>query len=279
MKSLIEVLNLSAKYLEDRGISRPRREAEELFCHLLKVQRLQLYLDYERPIEDAELVVVQRMLQRRAQREPLQYILGDVEFLDCILKVDNRALIPRPETELLADQVSRALKDQEGTLLDLCTGTGCLAIALKKSCPQLHVIATDKSSKALELAKENAKKNKVEIEFLEGDLLEPLQGRIIDYCISNPPYIAKHEMQNLEPEVLDYEPHSALEGGEDGLDFYRRIHQDLPRHLSAGGRVWLEIGASQGIFLEQYFTSSPWKECRLQQDLAGLDRYIFLVKE
>lgn len=279
MKTLIDVLRLSAQFLADKGIERPRREAEELLCHVLTIARLELYMQHDRPLDEDELAMLRGLLARRVKKEPLQYIIGNVEFLGCQLDVDRRALIPRPETELLADHAAKALKDKQGTLIDLCCGSGCIAIALKKACPQLDVIAIDVSPDALELASSNAKKNQVEIEFLQGDLFDPLQNRKVDYCVSNPPYIARSEMSSLSSDVFDYEPHLALLGGDDGLDFYRKISQLLPGYLQAQGRAWLEIGASQGESALDLFKSPPWKERALGRDLAGRDRYIFLVKE
>lgn len=279
MQTVIEVLRCAADHLRESNIEQPRRQAEELLGHILQIPRMQLYLEHDRPVEKREQEQLNVLIQRRSEGEPLQYILGRGDFFGCRLAIDRRALIPRPETEYMVERVLSQITGEGKTLLDLCTGSGCMAIALKRTRPSLHVIATDISSQALSLAQENAETNGVEIEFLQGDLFEPLGRRKIDYCVCNPPYVVRSDISHLQPEVRDFEPLNALDGGEDGLVFYRRLSEDLPRHLSSPGKAWLEIGAEQKDEVQKLFKNGVWTDCLAERDMAGFDRFIFLVKE
>ncbi len=278
MLTIIETLQLSTKYLTEKGIERARRDSEELLCHLLNLPRLQLYLEHERPLQEDELSQMRALIARRGQREPLQYILGSVPFYNCTINVDKRVLIPRPETEWLVDRVSKQIESKK-VLLDLCCGSGCIGIALKKAHPELRVLASDFSLDAIALAKHNARINEVDIEFFTGDLLAPFKGMFFDYCVCNPPYATTDEIPQLQKEVVDYEPLCALDGGKDGLLFYRRLAHELSHHMPPNGKAWFEIGAHQGHSIIQLFDKKGWIECYFERDLAGFDRYISLVKE
>lgn len=283
MRTLLEVLRLSAEYLKERGLENPRREAEWLLCNALGLQRLQIYLEHDRPLLDAEVAKCRQWLKRRGAREPLQYISGEMEFYGCRLSVDPRALIPRQETELLVDHAVKRLATHElagKVVWDLCTGSGCIAVAIKRRFPEVSVIGSDISSEALSLAAHNAERNAVAVTWIQGDFLAPLAERgAIDYCFCNPPYLTHSELLQLEPEVGVYEPRQALDGGVDGLDFYRRLASALPPHLNSGAHIWLEIGAGQGAAVSALFSGAPWLSCHLHKDLAGHDRFIFLVRE
>lgn len=282
MRSLLEVLNMSTEFLNSKGISQPRREAQDILCDALNLKRMQLYLDHERPLTDPELQMLRNKFMRRAKGEPAAYIHGQVNFLDCTLGVSPAVLIPRQETEILAAKMIAFLEKEDlsgKSLWDLCCGSGCIGIAIKKRLPQLNVVLSDISAKALALARENALRNDVEVTCLEGDLLAPFQGQKTHYLVCNPPYIAYKDFPMLEPEVRDYEPREALIGGDTGLEFYHRLNDNLGPYLHPCSKAWFEIGAGQGAALETLFNGPPWKNCRLESDWSNHDRFFFLEIE
>lgn len=282
MKSLLEVLKLSTSYLEQRGIKNARRQAEEIISDALGLQRLELYLQFERPMVESELELCRERLARRAKGEPIQYIRGEVEFLDCSFRVTPSALIPRQETEILVDKIIHDLSKcdlNEKSLWDICCGTGCIGIALKKRFPNLTVVLSDISPEALQLAQENAKRNNVDVAFLKGDLLVPFAGKMTDYIVCNPPYVAENEYAGLDIEVRGHEPRLALIGGPTGLEFYERLAAELPRHMKPAGKVWFELGKGQGSAIQNIFNKLPAKVSRIEQDWAGHDRFFFLEIE
>lgn len=282
MKTLLEVLNLSTDFLKAKKISNPRRQAEELLADALNTSRLQLYLEFERPLVEAELEVCRKFLARRASGEPLQYIKGEVEFSDCRFNVNKSVLIPRQETEILVEKIAKEL-NRLGTrgkvLWDVCCGSGCIGISLKKKFPELRVLLSDISREALVLAKANAVKNGVEVECFEGDLLMPFAGQKCDYFVCNPPYISQAEFEGLDREVKGFEPEKALVGGVTGLEFYERLARELPQVLTRSGRGWFEMGKGQGDAILKMFLAKPWVNCRYEQDWSGHDRFFFLEIE
>jgi release factor glutamine methyltransferase len=282
MKTILEVVQLGSKYLESRDIPYPRRQIEEIVSFVLGMKRLALYLDFQKPLTSEELDRARHLLERRGRREPLEYLIGEVSFLDCLLRVTRAVLIPRPETEALAEKVIEVLRplSLEGKeLWDLCCGSGCLGLAIKKRYPQLKVVLTDLSIEALELAKENGKRNGVEVEYLQGSLFEPLEGRMADFIISNPPYVSQREYEQLPNEVRDFEPKQALLAGPTGLEFYERFSQQMERFLRPGGRAWFEIGADQAEQVKNLFLSPAWGCVTVEQDLAGRDRFFSLERQ
>ena len=275
MKVLSEVLQLSTRFLQDRKIKRPRRIVEDLLGALLRCKRIEIYMQFDRPLEEGELSTLREWLKRSAQHEPIEYIVGEVDFFGCAIKVDSRVLIPRPETELLVEHMAKKITTQK-SLWDVCTGSGCIGIALKKRFPNIDVSLSDISADALALAKENGVKNGVEVSFFEGDLLTPFQGKRADILVCNPPYVTSNEFLTLDASVRDFEPKLALVGG---LDFYRRLGLEMPEYLNPGGLVFLEIGASQGKDVQEIFASPIWARSELIQDLSGKDRFFFLEKQ
>ncbi len=208
---------------------------------------------------------------------PEAYRLGEVEFYNCRIQLNQNVLIPRQESEILVLYALERLKGHKGgTLLDLCTGSGCLGLAIKKARPDIHVILSDISPLALECAKKNAKLNSLDIECLEGDLLLPLGNKSIDYLICNPPYISDSEYEYLDGSVKDYEPKLALVGGIEGLDFYSRLSISLKGHINEGGKVFFEIGKDQGKKVVDLFSDPFWKRKEVIKDWAGHDRFVFL---
>lgn len=219
-----------------------------------------------RPLTEEETELLFSQAERRQKGEPLQYILGEWEFMGLPMKVRPGVLIPRPETELLCETALRELP-QGAKVLDLCCGTGCIGIAMSRL-GGAQVTFCDISEDALTVARENAALNGVEGEFLQGDFFAPLKGRTFDGILCNPPYLTGEEMETLQKE-LTYEPALALYGGGDGLDFYRRLQKEAPLHLKPGGRLYMEIGCTQGQAVQGLFPGS-----RILQDLGGQDRVV-----
>lgn len=277
MKSIQEVIQLSTVYLEERKIERARRTAEELLSHILHCKRIDLYLQFDRPVIEKELVLLRDSLKRVGKGEPFEYVIGEVEFSGCKIHVDPRVLIPRPETEILVDHIIKRVKGK--TIWDVCSGSGYIGIALKKTLPHLSVALSDICPDVLSLAKENAKRNGAEVECFLGDLLAPFEGQMTDAVVCNPPYISDKEYFEIDSSVRDHEPKRALVGGEKGTEFYERLSRELPPYLKSGGQLFLEIGASQGEVVKEIFQSPPWTHPELLQDWSRKDRFFFLEKQ
>lgn len=281
MITVKEVLKRSTDYLEKKELPNSRRQAEEILSLSLKKARIDLYMHFDQPVEESELQLIRENLSRRAKREPLQYIEGEVDFYNAKFKVGPEVLIPRPETEILVDQIAEQLKleNLHGKILwDLCSGSGCIGISLKKVFPELRVISTDLSKEALLKAQENAKLNNVEVEFYQGDLFEAFKEPV-DYLVSNPPYISSEELSKLEPEVIQYEPLISLDGGKEGLEVYEKIEKNLKNNLKLKGKAWLEIGFDQRKPLEDLFLENNNFKIEFKKDFAGHDRFFFLELE
>jgi release factor glutamine methyltransferase len=265
--TVLEVIQKSTGFLERKGIESPRLQTELLLAHQLKLKRMQLYLNFERVLTDAELDSFRELIKRRGQHEPLQQIVGSTSFCGFEIEVNSQVLIPRPETELLAEQGwnflnQRAAATPQGvTALDLGTGSGCLAIAVAAKVPAAQVWATDISPEALELARRNATHHAVaeRIRFQESDRFAAVPaGTQFDLLISNPPYIASAEIATLQPEVRDFEPRRALDGGADGLDFYRHLAAEARPFLRPGGKLMLEFGDGQAERIRAIFQQQNW---------------------
>lgn len=282
MKTLSEILRHCTEYLTQHKIGSARREAEDLLCDVLGCSRMDLYMQHDRPMQEAELAPCRERLVRRAKGEPLAYIHGSVHFGDLCLDVTPDVLIPRQETELLVDQIIKAEKAYGRPLKSICdvaAGSGCIGLALKKAFPDADVTLTDISPAALALAKKNAEKNQVEVKTLLGDLLEPLKGRQFDLLVCNPPYISEIEYQHLENEVLNFEPKLALVGGKTGLEYYARLAKDLEPLIIPGGRVWFEIGKGQDAEILAFFSDPVWTNHKVGLDFAQITRFFSLEKE
>jgi release factor glutamine methyltransferase len=291
--TVLEVIQRSAEFLARKGVESPRLQAELLLAHLLKLPRLQLYLNFERTLTPQELERFRDCIRRRGRREPLQHIIGSISFCGLELAVNRHVLVPRPETELLAEsawgflnQRSSAARlqdapapapDQPPTALDFGTGSGCLAIALAVKCPAARVDALDISPEALELARQNALRCDVarRIRFFGGDGFNALPPSArYDLLVGNPPYIATAEIATLEPEVRDYDPRVALDGGPDGMDFYRRLAAEAGPFLQPGGQMMLEIGDRQAPTLRDLFERQKWIVERLLEDYTQRPRIL-----
>lgn len=282
MKTVRDILLLSAEYLQKKGIEQPRRQAEELLCDYLTMDRMTLYLNFDRPLNEDEVSGFRVRLKRRGDGEPIQYIHGKVEFYHCTFEINSAVLIPRQETEILVDKIVKILekKDLKGKhLWDLCCGSGCIGITLKKKFPELTVTLADLSSQALEIAKKNAKLNGVEVHFVQGDLLTPFLGKKTDFFVCNPPYISEGAYKKLDREVKDFEPKMALTGGPIGSEFYERLAKELPLYLHPHGLVAFEMGFDQEEIVTNLFKNSFWKNFWIEKDYAGHPRFFFLENE
>ena len=280
---ILEVIQKTTLYFEKQGIESPRLTIELLLAHLLKKKRMELYLEFERELDEGTLARLRGMVKRRVAGEPLQYITGEVEFCGLRLLVDKRVLIPRPETELLVEVVAKRLKAESGErkaevkIVDVGTGSGCIAIALAKKLPEAEITAVDVSPEALEVARANGKLQQIEknVRFLESDLLEQVPSSfVVEAIVSNPPYIAEGELAKLPKEVRDFEPVRALAAGEDGLKVIRRLVMDARRILSPSGFVALEVGAGQRAAVEEIFGQQGLAVVEVVKDLQGHERVI-----
>ncbi len=278
------VLNLilwSAHYLQGKGVPCARLDAEHLLADTLKVRRLQLYLQHDRPLQASELTAFKPRLLRRARREPLQYILGRAPFRGMDLAVDRRVLIPRPETELLAGEVlawaaGRATSGLR--VLDLGTGSGALALALATEGDFARIVATDISGDAIEVASRNREEyhGGAPVEFRTGSLYEPVQrGDGFDVIVSNPPYIPAGDMETLQPEVRDWEPRQALAAGAAGMRVLEPLIAGAARHLAPGGLLALEVGTEQAaLAVRRIDETGAFGEVRIVTDLSGRERMV-----
>jgi release factor glutamine methyltransferase len=269
--TVLKILTWTKEYLAGKGVENARLEAEWLLCEALSLDRVGLYLNFDKPLQDAELVSFRSMVARRAKREPLQHILGTQEFMGLEFKTTAAALIPRHDTEVLVSEALRVLPSAR-TVLDIGSGSGCVAIAIAKNLPDATVISVDISLEALELARRNAELNAVNVDFRQGSLFEPVVGEHFDLILSNPPYISTTDIEKLQPEVRDFEPKSALDGGADGLDFYRLIIPAAPEYLHPDGWLLLEVGVGQSGAVTEIFAKNGFSAIFSAQDLGGIER-------
>jgi release factor glutamine methyltransferase len=282
----LEILNQAAEKLRLAGIDRPRTNAELLLGAVLNKNKVDLYLDKDRVLTSDEIEKFNHYIKERISHRPVQYIIGTVEFFGLEFKVDERVLIPRPETETLVEVVIEQLANKENPkIIDLGTGSGAIAISLATNLKSPFIYATDVSRDALEVAKENALRNKVEsqIEFLCGDLFEPLKNKNlkgqIDCVVSNPPYVSKNELEALPKEIKDYEPVVALESERDGLFFHKKIIESSFDFLKKGGLLALETAFGQaGKVADLIRQSGNFSNIKIIKDLGGIDRVVKAIK-
>ncbi len=276
--TILRMILWSAEYLKNKGVETGRLDAEWLLAAALGVDRLQLYLKYDRPLRSEEREAFKPLLRRRAGREPLQYIIGRTGFRELELKTDPRVLIPRPETEVLVQEVLDWASAGAESVWDMGTGAGAVALSLAVEGTWTRVVATDVSPEALSVAADNAERYDLggHVEFREGSLFEPLEeGERFDVIVSNPPYIAEGEKGELQPEVRDWEPPEALFAGEDGLDVIRQLVAGAPKHLLSGGLLALEcgLGQAEGIAADVQATGA-FGAVRIRADLTGRPRFV-----
>lgn len=265
--------------LEKRGLDNARLDADLLVSHALKQKRIALYLDLERPLIEAELAAIRGLVARRRAREPIAYILGEREFYGRPFEVNREVLIPRPDTETLVEQALLCVRAgaPEGPLLDMCTGSGAVAVTLAAELPERTVVASDLSESALQVAQKNAERSGVagRVDFRHGDLFAALkEGERFALITVNPPYIGSHEMAGLDADVRDYEPHLALDAGDDALVFYRRLAAGAAARLVQGGTLLVEVGYTQAREVAALFSAHGLNDVRSAKDLAGTERVV-----
>jgi release factor glutamine methyltransferase len=271
---LLEVLRGTERYLADRGVENPRLNAEHLLAHALGLKRMELYLQFDRPLTEAERAPLRDLVKRRGAREPLQHILGTAEFHGRTFTSDQRALIPRPETEQLVElALDLAKAHPTPTLLDIGTGSGVIALTIALELPSATVHATDLSPDALALAAENATRHALtdRLTFHQADLLPPDDNKF-DLIIANLPYIPAGDIATLSPEVR-HDPLTALHGGADGLDLIRRLIDTAPDRLTPGGALLLEIGAGQADAVNALLSARKFRDISVRPDYQNIPRF------
>jgi release factor glutamine methyltransferase len=277
MLTVLEIIRRTTEFLDKHGVESARLNAELLIGHALGLKRMQLYLQFERPLTEAELATIRPLVKRRSGREPLQYILGETEFAGLRLKVDRRALIPRPETEYLLEVLAERLPAVPAQILDLGTGTGALALALAKRYPAARVLAVDRSESALALARENSEQlglgGQVTLQVSDWFAALPADARF-NLIVSNPPYLSEAEVQAAEPEVRDHEPRSALVAGGDGADDLVAIISGARKFMAPGGVLACETGSAQHSRLLALAGQAGYVRTESVRDLTGRDRFV-----
>jgi release factor glutamine methyltransferase len=273
--TVLEVLQSTTAYFKKRAIESPRLNAEHLIAYSLGKKRIELYLEFERPLSEPELAPLRELVRRRAQGEPLQHLLGTVEFANHVFVSDKRALIPRPETEQLVEYLSDLTWPEQPRMLDVGTGSGIIALSLAVRFPNAELQAIDLSADALALARENAERFGIpgRIRFSQGHLLEKLEGAF-DLIVANLPYVAAGESTRLAPE-LRHEPAIALYGGTNGDELIRELITAAPPHLRTGGLLALEIGHDQAAALAGFLEEKNYHDIIAKKDYAGTPRFLF----
>jgi release factor glutamine methyltransferase len=282
-----KLLNWTTKHFAEKGIDSPRLSAELLLSHVLVMKRIELYTQFDKPVTRQQLDKLHELVKRASQNEPIAYIVGRTEFYSLELRVTPDCMIPRPETELLTERAIEFLRRREGTqfVCDLCTGCGCIAVAIAKNFPDAHIIATDICDAALSVAAQNVEKHQLHdrIKLLCGDLFDPIVPQLdvgkFDLIVCNPPYVSAVEFEKLDTNVRDYEPKPALFAGEDGLDVYRRIAERAGQFLKPGAALLLEIGYAQGQVVKELLEQSgTFAEIKVEKDFHDNDRIVTAMK-
>jgi release factor glutamine methyltransferase len=291
-----KLLNWITEYLTERSIDSPRLSAELLLSGVLETERIELYTQFDKPVAEQQLDRLHDLVKRAGQDEPVAYLIGKTEFYSLELNITPDCMIPRPETELLTQRAIEFLRTRPGTVLvcDLCTGCGCIAVAIAKNFPDARIIATDICDAALNVAAENVEKHQLKdrIKLLHGDLFDPIvpqldvdklvpnSDRGFDLIVCNPPYVSAAEYEKLDKNVKDYEPKSALFAGTDGLDIYRRLIEKADEFLKSDAALMLEIGYAQGRAVRELLEQTgAFAEIKIEKDLHDNDRIVIAYKE
>lgn len=283
-KSISEACREASSFLAERGVAEPESNANLLIRYVLGLEGAAYYVALRDPFPPAQLELWEEVITRKAEGEPAQYIIGEQDFYGLSFKVTPAVLIPRPETELLVEAVveeGRKLWSAEHTpsVADIGTGSGAIALTLKHLCPSWNIAASDISPSALELAQNNARRLQLSVTFRQGDLLEPFAGERLDIVVSNPPYIPALDIEGLQPEVRDYEPRLALDGGVDGLAPYRIMMKQLELLSSPPRVIGFELGMGQaGDVAGLLQSAGHWRTVRIVPDLAGIERHVIGVE-
>lgn len=283
--TIIKILDWTKQYFADRGVENPRLDAEVLLCAVLQCERIKLYMDFERPLTGAELSQYKNYVARRGQHEPLAYILGEKEFMRNSFKVTPATLVPRPETELLVESLIKAARglkaDGDVKILDIGTGSGAIIVSLLDYLSNAKGVGVDISVDALIVAEENSRRIGVRERagFMQSDLFSRIPAdKKFDIIVSNPPYIPAADIAGLAKDVQK-EPLCALDGGADGLDFYRRIISEAMDHMTDEGILAFEVGINQAQVVAELCRKAGFKATAIRKDYADIERMVFAVKE
>jgi release factor glutamine methyltransferase len=269
------------KIFEKNQIPFPQKEAQEIVCHIAKIDKVKLYSQNPQ-LTSRQIYEIYQLVQRRLKREPLQYIIGECDFFNIKLKVGPGVLIPRPETEILVEEFLKReeIKNKKnGLVVDLCTGSGCIALSIAKNLPQLKIIGVDISENAIKYAQKNKILNSVSNAFfVVGNLLSPLKKNSFISITANPPYVKSDEIINLQPEIRDFEPKEALDGGQKGLLYYEKILKNAEDYLIEEGLIFFEIGIRQSEEIKKMAEKLRFKVIKIVPDLAGIERVMILKR-
>jgi release factor glutamine methyltransferase len=278
-----KLLNWVTEYLTSKGIESPRLSAELLLSHVLELKRIDLYTQFDKQVPQDQLDKLHELVKRAGLYEPVAYLTGKTEFYSLELEITADCMIPRPETELLVQRAIEFLRTRSGVqyVCDLCTGSGCIAVAIAKNFPDARITATDISATALEVAARNVEKHRLkeQVRLLCGDLFEPVIQQLdvsqFDLIVCNPPYVSTSEYENLDKNIKDYEPQSALLAGEDGMDVYRRIIEKVDDFLKPSAALMLEIGYAQGSTVRELLEQTgAFAEVKIEKDFHDNDRIV-----
>lgn len=277
---VLELLEWTTSYFDKHNIPNPRLDAEVLLGHLLEKSRLQLYLHFDMPVFQNDLTAFRELIKKRIARTPISYLTHHKEFMSLDFYIDERVLIPRPETEFIVETVLNSTNSHPQRILEIGTGSGIIAISLAVNMPESEIIATDISNDALAVAEKNRETHNCEerITLIQGDLYEPIQSQDsskFNWIVSNPPYVASAENSNVSPDVHKYEPHIALFAGNDGLDIIRRLIVEAPKFLLPEGQLILEIGDKQSEHVKELLAGqSEYKNYEMINDYSGIERVV-----
>lgn len=273
-----DIIKMAEKQLNDAGIDEAKQQAEQIYCLMKNFDKMRFFMQWSKEAGEIEAENYFKLVAQRATYKPIQLIFGETEFMGYPFKVRENVLIPRMDTEVVVEEAEKIAQNKD-SVLDLCCGSGIIGIALMKKAAEnkktLKVTSSDMSEEAVALTAENAQLNGVRLEITQGDLFEPIKKKKYDLIVSNPPYIESDVIPTLDVEVKDYDPLTALDGGEDGLDFYKRIIDEAPEHLKKKGRIIFEIGHNQGTAVAELLKASgAFEDIEITKDLAGHDRAV-----
>lgn len=272
--TILEILNWTTDYFQTQNIDNPRLNAELIIAHVLGYKRFDLYLNFDEPVLSPKRDLIKKYIVRRANHEPIQYILGETTFYGYRIRLTPDVLIPRPETEYLVELILCESKHQS-KVLEIGTGSGAISIALKKQHPDFDIVATDISAAVLNIADQNAKENETDIDFIQSDLFENIDGKY-DIIVSNPPYITEEEYTTLAKEIRKFEPGIALIAPEHGFYYYHKILSEASQYLKKDGLIYFEIGSKQASRIKKLAEKYGFKILALNKDLNGFDRILKL---
>ena len=259
--------------LDAAGITDASVDIWLLLEHFADIKKSDYLANQDKTITKVVAEQIEEAVEKRANHIPVQHIIGQTEFMGLTFKVNDKVLVPRLDTEILVDEVVKYVGDDFAKILDMCTGSGCIAITVSDMCDNATVVGADISKDAIDIAEDNNKLNQTDVTFIESDLFENVEG-LFDVVVSNPPYIKTEEIENLQEEVKLYDPKLALDGGESGLDFYQRIIKDSKDYLKANGMIFFEIGFDQAEEVSNILKENGYHDIVVKKDLSGLDRVV-----